>query len=92
MGQPRRTRPTREDCTEPDDRQPGERARYCWQSGILFDIFDLDGAYLGALEPAPEFDFGWPFISEDRFIVSYEDESGAAKVRVYRILLPEGAS
>jgi len=63
----------------------------CWQDTFTFDVFDLNGRYLGAVDvpdgllPRPE-----PFIEGDMMVALLQDEEGVQYVKRYRLVLSSG--
>lgn len=61
----------------------------CWKDTFTFDVFDLDGRFLGSvgipdgLIPRPE-----PYVEDDMVIALIEDEDGVQYVKRYRLVLP----
>ncbi len=67
-------------------RNPLERPQ-CLLGGIIVDVFDSTGRYLGDVEgffPYPS----KPFISGDTVVALAQDEAGTIMVKRYRLLLP----
>lgn len=79
-------------CTAPGDQVPGEPVVLCWEADGILDIFAPDGAFLGSLDRQEGMRLYSPFIDGDRILAGHEDEEGIFTVRVYRIVLPEGAA
>ena len=61
----------------------------CWKDSFTFDVFDLNGQYLGEVDvpdgllPRPE-----PFIEGDMMVALLQDEEGVQYVKRYRLVLP----
>lgn len=62
----------------------------CWEGSYIWDIFDIEGDYLGELQRL-EVDFsGIPFFDGDTVVAAIVDEAGIVRVRKYRIVVPGG--
>jgi len=66
------------------------RPRSCWVSDVtVFEVFDEEGKFLGAVEVPPEVAAAYTFfIRDDMFIAGIEDEAGTPMVKRYRIVKP----
>jgi len=77
------------------DENPRDASRFysdpCWKDSFIFDVFDLDGRYLGAVDvpdgllARPE-----PFIEGDMMVALVQDKEGVQYVKRYRLVLPAG--
>ena len=77
------------DCNE--DPEPGEPYSQCWQRNFGYDVFDIDGRYLGGFEPPTELAnaaFSYAYIRDDVVVRRVEDEAGTIMVKRYRLVLP----
>jgi len=81
-----------EDCSQ----APGYRAlqgdaepQPCWRAETLYDLFDVNGRYLGEVEFPPGYaPHSETFIRDDLLLLSGEDDSGTIMVKRYRLVLP----
>jgi len=80
------------DC-DPDPLAAAGAGQPCWESEILVEVFDLEGAYLGRVE--------WPddvvldrstWIRGDTVLARGEDEAGTVRVKRYRLVRPADAA
>jgi hypothetical protein len=78
-----------EDCDEnPDDSSEFYR-NPCWKETFTFDVFELNGRYLGrvevpeGMEPRPE-----PYIKDNMMVALIQDDLGVQYVKRYRLVLP----
>ena len=76
-------------CTPIDfEMTPGTRVP-CWRRRYEFDIFELDGSYLGAIVWPPELDLiTTPFFGDATVVGYHETITGTPTVRVYRMRIP----
>ncbi len=61
----------------------------CWVNSTTYDVFDIEGAYLGAIEAPEEFSVtqqSW--IENDEIVTRMEDEMGVILVKKYRLVTP----
>jgi len=75
---------------------PDDRAEFtthpAWKETYTFDVFDLEGRYLGPVDAPEGFQFITdPFIEDDMVIALVQDNDGVQYVKRYRLVLPEGA-
>ncbi len=78
---------------EEGDDHPRDRAdfyaRPAWRETFTFDVFDLEGRFLGSVpipdgfQSSPE-----PFIVDDLVLALVEDDEGVQYVRRYRLVIP----
>ncbi len=68
------------------------RRNPCWEQSSTFEVFDLQGRFLGpAIIPDGLRIDARAHIEGDRILAVFEDEEGTPHVRVYRLVLPERA-
>jgi hypothetical protein len=71
------------DPTEPD------AVREEWSESIVFDVFDEDGRYLGAVRAPEDFSpYPSPIFTRDRVLATTRDELDVQRVVLYRVSLP----
>ncbi len=59
----------------------------CWRDRVTFDVFDIEGRYLGEVEPPA--DLGTNFrVRNDQVVGVVQDEAGTIMVKRYRLVLP----
>lgn len=61
----------------------------CWTDRRFYDVFDLEGAFLGTVEPPEGFRVtqqSW--IEGDQILTTMEDDSGVITVKKFRLVLP----
>ena len=81
-----------EGCEEKPEDSSGFALNPCWKESYFFDVFDMNGRYLGRVDvpdqllPRPV-----PFIDGDLFLGLVEDEDGTPYVKRYRLILPAAA-
>ena len=63
-------------------------ARPCFREIEGFDVFAVDGRYLGQVEMPPVDLVEQPTIDGDTLVLALEDESGTIMVKRYRLVLP----
>ncbi len=77
------------DCMEdPLTADPSDFGNQCWTPQLIYEAFNRDGEYLGALEMPHDTRMIAPSFNNGRMIALYEDEFGVNKIRVYRLVLP----
>ena len=82
-----------EECTSLADMSEVDEPVPCWEPQLIIDVFNLDGEYLGKLtaEDLVPIGFGVSFISGETVVAGHQDELGTAKVRVYRLIIPDSS-
>jgi len=64
----------------------------CWTDERLYDVFDLEGAYLGSVELPAGFRISQQsWIKDDEIVTSIEDDFGVITVKKYRLVIPANA-
>lgn len=74
-----------------DDHDPTdpESAAFTWVEPLRYDVFEADGAYLGAVVPPEGFGSSPPPVFGRSFVWAVErDDLGVERVRRYRLALP----
>ncbi|MFC1559106.1 6-bladed beta-propeller [Gemmatimonadota bacterium] len=76
------------------DENPEDSSRFysdpCWQDTFTFDVFDLDGRYLGEVDvPDGLLARPDPYIEGDMMVALVQDEEGVQYVKRYRLVLSE---
>jgi len=81
-----RTEDTSYDSTDPDA-LPDE-----WHEPVVFDVFEEDGRYLGAVRTPEGFNGRWPqpLFTKDWVLATVRDELDVQYVVKFRVVLPEG--
>ena len=75
------------DCEK--DAETGIWEPACWTNSRLYDVFDLEGAYLGPVDIPAGFrldELSW--IKGNTVMTALEDESGVITVKKYALVLP----
>lgn len=81
--------PTPQDFVDARENR-GESVVGCWEATYIWDVFDVEGDYLGELQ-RPDVDFsGIPFLDGDRMVAAIVDDLGVIRVKKYRIVPPGG--
>ena len=81
-----------EGCEEKPEDSSGFALNPCWTERYFFDVFDMNGRYLGRVDlpdrllPRPV-----PFIDGDLFLGVVEADDGTPYVKRYRLQLPASA-
>jgi hypothetical protein len=61
----------------------------CWSNETLYDVFDIEGAYLGAVEVPADFALSQQsWVEGDEIVTRIEDEMGVFVVKKYRLVTP----
>lgn len=77
---------------DPDyDPTDADAVREEWSEPVVFDVFDEDGRYLGAVRPPEDFSlYPHPVFARDRVLATTRDELEVQRVVRYRVALPDG--
>jgi hypothetical protein len=85
-----------EDCSQaPGYRAPATDAepQPCWRGETLYDLFDVDGRYLGEVEFPPGYSpMGNAYIRDDLLLLVGEDDAGTIVVKHFRLIAPTSAA
>ncbi len=77
------------DCDENPNPGPASRIRSCWQDTMIFELFDIDGRFVGEVDLPQTTRFSSkPFITGDTVILIRENDAGTIMVKRYRLVLP----
>ena len=61
----------------------------CWTDERFYDVFDLEGAYLGSVETPAGFRISQQsWIKDDEIVATVEDDLGVITVKKYRLVIP----
>ncbi len=61
----------------------------CWSDSNLYEVFDVEGAYLGSVDAPAEFALSQQsWIEDDEIVTRIEDELGVIVVKKYRLVIP----
>jgi hypothetical protein len=75
------------DCEK--DPESGIWEPACWTDERLYDVFDLEGAYLGSVEIPAGFRVSQQsWIKDDEIVASIENDLGVITVKKYRLVIP----
>lgn len=75
------------DCEKQPD--TGVWSPPCWADSILYDVFDMEGAFLGSVDVPEGVSLGpRPWIEGDEIVTTIEDELGVIRVKRYRLVIP----
>lgn len=74
---------------------PEDRAQFftnpSWKETFIFDVFDLNGRFLGSVETPDGLQSNPdPFIDDDMMIALVQDDDGIQHVKRYHLVLPAG--
>lgn len=75
------------DCEK--DPETGIWDPVCWSDTTLYDVFDLEGAFLGSVDAPEGFQINLQsWIEGDEIVTQIEDELGVITVKRFRLVLP----
>ncbi len=78
-----------EDCTErPAVEDLEARRQICWAEKYAWDFFDWEGNYLGEVIRPDIRILSSPYMRDGTFAFAVDDDDGAVRVKVYRVVLP----
>jgi hypothetical protein len=61
----------------------------CWSDSNLFDVFDIEGAYLGSVETPEDFELSQQsWVDGSEIVTQIEDDRGVIVVTKYRLVTP----
>lgn len=81
-----------EGCEMPETFALGTLPRSCWSTEVLTDVFDLEGNYLGGVQKENGEGIGAVDVLGDRIATIETDELDTPMVKIYRLVLPAGAT
>jgi len=77
---------------DPDyDPTDAQSVREEWGEPVVFDVFDEDGSYLGAVRAPDDFSpYPPPLFWRDRVLATTRDELDVQRIVLFRVTLPDG--